>query len=176
MVVFKIIQWGFIKLFALIKFALFIVLFVLLCATAFINGFLSEVVRDMPLIDNLGVPDLAMTSKIYASDGTLLGDVFGEENRVLVGWHQIPQDLRDAIVATEDKDFYTHPGFDIYGIARAVHANLTAGDPTGQGASTLTQQLVRALYLTPESTYERKIAEIILAVKIEQKYSKPDYF
>jgi penicillin-binding protein 1A len=174
MYVFKAISWLFIKLFALIKIVLFIVLFVLLCGTAFINGFLSEVVRDMPLIENLGVPDLAMTSKIYAADGTLLGDVFGEENRVLVGWHQIPQDLRDAIVAVEDQDFYSHPGFDIKGIARAIHANLTSGDITGQGASTLTQQLVRALYLTPEVTYERKIAEIILAVKLEQKYSKDE--
>jgi len=174
MLVFRLIQWLFLKGFALIKVILFLLLFVALCLTAFINGFLSEVVRDMPLIENLGVPDLAMTSKIYAADGTLLGDVFGEENRVLVGWHQIPEDLRDAIVATEDKDFYLHPGFDVRGIVRAIMSNLTTGNLRGQGASTLTQQLVRALYLTPEPTYERKIAEIILAVKIEQKYSKDE--
>src|SRR4030065_2403575 len=99
MIVFKIIQWTFIKLFALLKIVLFIGLFAALCATAFVNGFLSEVVKDLPLIESLGVPDLAMTSKIYAADGSLLGDVFGEENRVLIGWHQIPEDLRDAIVA-----------------------------------------------------------------------------
>src|SRR3990172_3081021 len=111
MVILKIINWIFIKLFLSLKTILFILVFLALCGTAFVNGFLSEVVKDMPMIENLGVPDLAMTSKIYASDGTLLGDVFGEENRVLVGWHQIPEDLRDAIVATEDQDFYTHPGF-----------------------------------------------------------------
>jgi len=174
MIVFKIIQWTFVKLLALIKVLLFIVVFSVLCITAFINGFLSEVVKDMPVIENLGVPDLAMTSKIYAADGTLLGDVFGEENRVLVGWHQIPQDLRDAIIATEDKDFYDHPGFDIYGIGRALIENLKKGSIRGQGASTLTQQLVRALYLTPEPTFERKIAEIIISVKMEQKYSKDE--
>jgi len=174
MIAFNIIKWIFIKLIVLIKALIFLILFVLLCGTAFVNGFLSEVVRDLPLIENLGVPDIAMTSKIYAADGTLLGDVFGEENRVLVGWHQIPQDLRDAIVATEDQDFYIHPGFDVRGIARAIYHNVTSGDLTGQGASTITQQLVRELYLTRETTYERKIAEIIIAVKIEQKYSKDE--
>jgi penicillin-binding protein 1A len=160
--------------FSLIKGILFVLLLLVLCATAFINGFLSEVVRDLPLIENLGVPDIAMTSKIYASDGTLLGDVFGEENRILVGWHQIPQDMRDAIVAVEDKDFYTHPGFDIRGISRAFYENIISRNPTGQGGSTLTQQLVRNLYLTNEPSYKRKLAEIILAVKIEQKYSKDE--
>ena len=174
MVILKIINWIFIKFFLSLKTILFILLFLALCGTAFVNGFLSEVVKDMPMIENLGVPDLAMTSKIYASDGTVLGDVFGEENRVLVGWHQIPEDLRDAIVATEDQDFYTHPGFDIKGIARAVKSNLTKGSLHGQGASTLTQQLVRALYLSNEQTFTRKIAEIILAVKLEQKYSKDE--
>jgi penicillin-binding protein 1A len=115
-----------------------------------------------------------MTSKIYAADGTLLGDVFGEENRILVGWHQIPQDMRDAIVAVEDKDFYSHPGFDIRGIFRALYENIITRNPTGQGGSTLTQQLVRNLYLTNEPSYKRKLAEIILAVKIEQKYSKDE--
>ncbi len=174
MAAFRIIHWIVIKIIALIKIVLFLTLFIILCSTAFINGFLSEVVRDLPLIENLGVPDLAMTSKIYATDGTLLGDVFGEENRVLVGWHQIPQDLRDALVSTEDQDFYQHPGFDIRGIARALRENIASGDPTGQGGSTITQQLVRNLYLTPEAKIERKIAEVILAVKLEQKYSKDE--
>ena len=174
MVILNIIQWILIKIFALLKGILFLILLVLLCGTAFVNGFLSEVVKDLPLIESLGVPDLAMTSKIYAADGTLLGDVFGEENRVLIGWHQIPEDLRNAIVAVEDQDFYLHPGFDIKGMARALIQNLQRGSIKGQGASTLTQQLVRALYLTNEVTFERKIAEIILAVKIEQKYSKDE--
>jgi penicillin-binding protein 1A len=174
MVILKIIQWLLIKFFVIIKGLLFLILLFLLCITAFVNGFLSEVVKDLPMIENLGVPDLAMTSKIYASDGTLLGDVFGEENRVLIGWHQIPEDLRSAIVAVEDQDYYSHPGFDIKGMARALIQNLQQGSLKGQGASTVTQQLVRALYLSNEQTFERKIAEIILAVKIEQKYSKDE--
>lgn len=174
MAILKIIQWILIKIFALIKGILFISLLVLVCGTAFVNGFLSEVVKDLPIIESLGVPDLAMTSKIYAADGTLLGDVFGEENRVLIGWHQLPEDLRDAIIAVEDQDFYSHPGFDIKGMTRALITNLSRGSLKGQGASTLTQQLVRALYLSNEVTFERKIAEIILAVKIEQKYSKDE--
>ncbi|HDS29436.1 MAG TPA: penicillin-binding protein 1A, partial [Firmicutes bacterium] len=168
------IHWIGVKIIALVKFIVFIVLFAVLCATAFVNGFLSEVVADLPLIESLGVPDLAMTSKIYAADGTHLGDVFGEENRVLIGWHQIPQDLRDALVATEDKDFYEHPGFDIRGILRAFRENVASGNLTRQGGSTITQQLVRNLYLTPETTYKRKLAEIILAIKLEQKYSKDE--
>jgi penicillin-binding protein 1A len=168
------IHWVTVKVIAVVKILLFLLILVLLCGTAFVNGFLSEVVADLPLIENLGVPDLAMTSKIYASDGTLLGDVFGEENRVLVGWHQIPQDLRDALVSTEDQDFYEHPGFDVRGIMRALKENLASGNLTGQGGSTITQQLVRNLYLTPETTYRRKLAEIILAIKLEQKYSKDE--
>ena len=174
MVILNIIQWLFIKFFVIIKGLLFLILLFLLCITAFVNGFLSEVVKDLPMIENLGVPDLAMTSKIYAADGTLLGDVFGEENRVLIGWHQIPEDLRNAIVAVEDQDYYSHPGFDIKGMARALIQNLQQGSLKGQGASTVTQQLVRALYLSNEQTFERKIAEIILAVKIEQTYSKDE--
>ena len=113
-------------------------------------GFLSEVVRELPLIENLGVPDLAMTSKIYAADGTLLGDVFGEENRVLVGWHQIPEDLRDAVVATEDQDFYSHPGFDIRGIARALRSNLASGDLRGLSDEAVPpQRLPRRLLAKP---------------------------
>ncbi|MFH1676686.1 MAG: penicillin-binding protein 1A [bacterium] len=174
MLAFKIIGWFSAKFLSLLKGIIFVVLFLALCGTAFVNGFLSEVVRDMPLIEDLGVPDVAMTSKIYANDGTHIGDVYGEENRVLVGWHQIPEDLKNGLIAVEDKDFYSHPGFDAKGIMRALYQNVSSGKLKGQGASTLTQQLVRELYLTQEDTIQRKIAEVILALKIEQKYSKDE--
>jgi 1A family penicillin-binding protein len=116
---------------------------------------------------------VAQSTKIYARDGTtLLYEIHGEAKRTLIELKDIPDNIKNATIAIEDKNFYTNKGFDWKGIIRAVFANLTSGDLTGQGGSTITQQFVKNAILTREKTYTRKIKEVILSVRIEQAYSK----
>jgi penicillin-binding protein 1B len=93
------------------------------------------------------------------------------ENRLPVTLNQVPQHLQDAVIVTEDIRFWHHPGIDPLGIVRAVFRNLRAGG-VSEGASTLTQQLVKNYYLTPERTMKRKLVEAFMAVILDAKYSK----
>jgi len=108
--------------------------------------------------------------RVYTADGYLLGE-FGEERRSVVHIGEVPAVLKQAILAAEDERFYEHPGVDPIGILRAALANLTSGG-RGQGASTITMQVARNFFLTREKTYNRKLYEILLALKIEQNLSK----
>ncbi len=105
-------------------------------------------------------------AEFYGSEGT---------DRELVSLDKIPQDLINAFVAIEDKRFYEHPGFDLHRIMGALYWNLKHRDSPGmQGASTLTQQLAKDLFLTRRQLWTRKIKEALLAVKIEKKYTKDE--
>jgi penicillin-binding protein 1A len=97
----------------------------------------------------------------------------GEENRVRVTLDEIPEQTINAIIAAEDRDFRTHNGVDAVGIARAAYANIQ-NESVQQGGSTITQQLVRAIYLTNERSLVRKVREAVLAVKLEQEMSKDE--
>ena len=108
--------------------------------------------------------------RIFSSDGHLLGE-FGEERRAVVDIDDVPNSLKQAILAAEDERFYEHAGVDPVGIARAALANLLSGG-RGQGASTITMQVARNFYLSREKTYNRKLYEILLAFKIERSLSK----
>ncbi len=108
--------------------------------------------------------------RVYTSDGHLLGE-FGEERRDVVRIADVPPVLKQAILAAEDERFYEHPGIDIFGIARAALANLSTGG-RGQGASTITMQVARNFFLSREKTFNRKLYEILLALKIERSLSK----
>lgn len=108
--------------------------------------------------------------RVYTSDGYLLGE-FGEERRAFVKIDQVPQTLKNAILAAEDERFYEHAGVDPVGIVRAALANLASGG-RGQGASTITMQVARNFFLSREKTYNRKLYEILLAVKIERNLTK----
>lgn len=116
----------------------------------------------------------ANTTLIYDDQGRMVTGIHAEENRTEITLDKVPQDLINAIVATEDQDFYNHHGVNFKGIARALVVNLTSGDLTGQGASTITQQLARNAFLTLDKQWERKIKEIILAFKLESNYSKDE--
>lgn len=125
--------------------------------------------RDLPRPDRI-VRREGFATKIYDRNNELLYDVYAEERRTPVKLEEVPLYLRQATVAIEDKHFYAHRGFDPTGWMRAminivVHRKL-------QGGSTLTQQLVKNVLLTPERTLTRKIKEFILAVQIESRYSK----
>lgn len=112
------------------------------------------------------------TSILYDRTGEHeLYEVHGDENRKILTHDQIPDIVRRTTIAAEDKNFYSHPGFDAYAILRAAKANYENNKIT-QGASTITQQLARNAYLTREKSYQRKINEVILAIKIEKTFSK----
>lgn len=128
-------------------------------------------IRDsLPDVSTLKTVELQQPMQIFTSDGKLIGEV-GEERRIPVKLADIPQQLIDAILATEDARFYEHKGVDPKGIVRALYRS-SQGDK--QGASTITQQLARNFFLTPERNIERKIKEAILALEIEKVLSKDE--
>ena len=112
------------------------------------------------------------SSRVYAAGGEALAR-FGTENRTVVGIDQIPDTLRYAVVAAEDAAFYHHPGLDLLGIARALWIDVVAGRYK-QGASTITQQFAKTRFLSAEKSVVRKLSELVLARKIEQKASKDE--
>ncbi len=129
---------------------------------------------DLPRIEDYTPAETALTSKIYADDGTLIATFHGEQNRELVSVEQIPANLINAVLAIEDERFYQHQGFDLEGIVRSLIINITSGD-VEQGATTITQGYVKNVYMPEEKydiTYERKLKEIVLSYQMEQIYSK----
>ncbi len=132
------------------------------------------------MVNYLEVPDVKdlaqygprSATRLYADDGALFGETTVEK-RVPIPLSEMPDRLRKAFIAIEDVRFYQHSGFDIRGMARALYKNLLRQE-LSEGASTITQQLARNLFLTPKKTMKRKIEEIILAVNIERNYSKDE--
>jgi membrane carboxypeptidase/penicillin-binding protein len=121
-----------------------------------------------------GVENLRMkqTSIIYDRTGeNVLYEIHGVEDRKIIPYEEIPAAMKIATVAAEDDSFFEHKGFDISSILRAAKVNFQNKEIT-QGASTITQQLARDLYLSREKTYTRKIKELILAIKLEKSLSK----
>lgn len=123
----------------------------------------------LPDLDNLSDYQPKQPLRVFTADGQLMGE-YGAERRQYLPLTQIPKRMQDALLAIEDTHFYEHSGVYMPGIARAVLANLTAS--RSQGASTITQQLARDLYLTKKKLYSRKFVEILLAWKIESQLSK----
>ena len=115
----------------------------------------------------------AETSYIYDIDGKLLTRLHGEANREVASLPQIAPELKLAVIAIEDSSFYRHRGLNPYSVGRAALANYRQGG-VSEGASTLTMQLVKNLFLTTERTFSRKLAEAILAVRVEQVFSKDE--
>ena len=111
------------------------------------------------------------SSKIFDRNGNLLYEIYGEEKRTIIPLDEIPKKAILATIAIEDRNFFSHPAFDIRSILRAIIYN-ALHLKFAQGASTITQQLARNAFLVPEKTLTRKIREIILAIKIEKRYSK----
>jgi penicillin-binding protein 1A len=134
--------------------------------------FYLEITKDLPPVEQLARYKPPVTTRIFSDDGTLIGEFF-VERRYLVPLSAIPAHVRLAFLAAEDADFYTHPGVDPLSIVRAALAN-AASDRVVQGGSTITQQVVKALLLNPERTYERKFKELVLALRLETKLSKDD--
>src|SRR3989442_6010047 len=113
-------------------------------------------------------------TELYADDGTVIGS-FALERRVIITYSQVPQVLEDAVLSIEDRHFESHWGVDVVRILRAGSTDLLEWRKA-QGASTLTQQLSRMFFLTPERSWRRKIQEMLLAIQIERRFTKPQIF
>ena len=134
-------------------------------------GLYTVVSRDLPDVTTLRDVQLQQPLAVYSADGKLMA-VFGESRRIPVTIDKVPQQVRDAFIATEDADFYKHGGLDYKGIARAIWLMATTTDRRVPGGSTITQQVARQFFLTPERSFKRKFREMLLARKIEQNLSK----
>ncbi|HEX7217746.1 MAG TPA: penicillin-binding protein 1A [Burkholderiales bacterium] len=124
----------------------------------------------LPSLEALTAYQPKIPLRIYTAEGVLMGE-FGEERRSFIPIGDVPQQLKNAVIAAEDERFYEHPGIDYVGVLRAAWANLVAGGKR-QGASTITMQVARNFFLSSEKTLTRKLYEAMLAFKIEHSLSK----
>ncbi len=122
-------------------------------------------------LDTLRPVEIGQNSFVFAADGSLLGSIPAERNRTPVALWRVSPWMRKATVAIEDHRFYEHGGVDYEGIARAAWKDISAGEVV-QGGSTITQQLVRNLYISKERTFKRKLKEACLAIKLSRRWSK----
>ena len=145
-----------------------------ICILGLVAGgvFYFHLKSSLPSVESLKTVELQQPMQIYTADGKLIGEV-GEQRRIPVKLENVPQRLQDAFLATEDSRFYEHHGLDPVGIARAIFVAVNNGGAS-QGASTITQQLARNFFLTPEKTIIRKAREAVLAIEIENALSKQE--
>ena len=137
-----------------------------------IGGFVGFLYLGLPDISTLGEFKKKPSIIVKAEDGTVLGsygDVYGD----YVPFAQLPKNLIDAVVATEDRNFFHHYGVDPFGILRAIYVNVK-GHRMVQGGSTITQQVAKNVFLSPERTLKRKVQEMLLALELERHYSKQE--
>ncbi len=128
----------------------------------------------LPTFAEITSRPLSQSTKIYDRTGTiLLYEINGGsgEARTVASFDQIPQSLKDATIAIEDSGFYNEPAFDLQGILRAIYVDLTTGS-LAEGGSTITQQLARTAFLSDNRTFTRKLKELILAIRLNQYYTK----
>ena len=152
-----------------------ILLMITAAAGAGIGYYYTQIFReDFPDISTLRRNNPSQATRVYDRNGLLVSE-FYVEKRILTGLNDIPGLLRQATIAVEDAQFYQHGGINYEGIIRAMFENLKAGRVV-QGGSSITQQLAKALLLTPEKTMGRKLKEAMLSLEIEKNYSKNEIF
>lgn len=137
------------------------------------NEFKQVQTIDALLDDKITTDDftLNINSYMYDFNGHLISEIYSNENRIYLPFSSIPTHAVNAVIATEDQHFFSHKGFDMNGIVRALLVN-AENQAIEQGGSTITQQLVKQIYLSNERTYNRKLTEVLYAYKIEQLFSK----
>jgi penicillin-binding protein 1A len=126
--------------------------------------------KDLPALDQLGTYQPSLVTQVYSVDQKVIGQFF-IERRILTTVANIPERLRRAVIAVEDVRFFEHPGLDYIGMLRAAWTNVRRGSKV-EGASTITQQLARSLFLSSERTFDRKVRELILAYQMELVLTK----
>lgn len=159
------------KLVGRVLFGLLVLVSVLVGATA---GLLLVYTNDLPQVGALEAYRPSSITEIYDDHGAVIGS-FALQRRVVANYDDFPQVLRDALVSTEDKDFYSHTGINFFRIAGAAYRDIESGGKV-QGASTLTMQLARNLFLSPDRRWQRKVQEAMLAIQIERRFTKPQIF
>ena len=142
-----------------------------------VAGFVASLVHEEPIRDRTFIEERinenAITGFVYFNDGTPIGQLRSEEDRRPVTYDQIPQIIVDAVIAIEDKNFFTHPGIDTNGLFRAVKQQLL-NESVQTGGSTITQQLARRVFLNLDQTSSRKAKEIFLSLRLERYLSKEE--
>jgi len=152
----------------------FLILVLLSAGIGALGGLVFVYSSDLPQVHELEDYRPDVMTELYADDGSPIGS-FALERRVIVTYNEIPPVLRDAVISIEDRHFESHWGIDILRILRATITDLMEWRKA-QGASTLTQQLSKKLFLTSEKSFRRKIQEILLAIQIERRFTKPQIF
>jgi penicillin-binding protein 1A len=151
---------------------LFVIIALVVSASAVLAFIYWEITSNLPPIERLAQYRPPVATQVLADDGTVVGE-FYVEKRYLVPIEQIPLMVRNAFIAAEDDAFYRHRGIDPVSILRALVNNIVAGGKV-QGGSTITQQVVKSLLLSPQKSYERKLKEMLLALRLEQQLSKDE--
>src|SRR5246127_1487464 len=159
------------KLVGRVLFGLLVLISVLVGATA---GLLLVYTTDLPQIDALEAYRPSSITELYDDHGRIIGS-FALQRRVVAGYDDFPPVLRDALVSIEDKNFYRHSGINFWRIVGAAYRDIESGGKV-QGASTLTMQLARNLFLSPDRSFHRKIQEAWLAIQIERRFTKQQIF
>ncbi len=159
------------KLVARFVFGLMVLLSALIGA---MSGLLLIYSTDLPQVEGLENYRPISTTELYDIQGRTIG-TFALQRRVVASYDDFPQVLRDALISTEDKDFYRHWGINVWRIAGAAYRDIESGGRV-QGASTLTMQLARNLFLSPDRSFHRKIEEALLAIQIERRFTKEQIF
>jgi len=137
-------------------------------------GLLLVYSTDLPQVDQLEHYRPSSITELYDDQGRTIGS-FSLQRRVVASYDDYPQVLRQSLISIEDKDFYRHWGINVWRIAGAAYRDIRSGGRV-QGASTLTMQLARNLFLSPDRSFHRKIQEALLAVQIERRFTKPQIF
>src|ERR1700728_974394 len=154
-----------------VLFGLLVLVSALVGATA---GLLLVYTTDLPQVEALEAYRPSSITELYDDDGRVIGS-FALQRRVVVGYDDFPPVLREALVSIEDKDFYRHSGINFWRIIGAAYRDIESGGRV-QGASTLTMQLARNLFLSPDRSFHRKIEEALLAIQIERRFTKEQIF
>jgi penicillin-binding protein 1A len=154
-----------------VLFGLLVLVSALVGATA---GLLLVYTTDLPQVDALEAYRPSSITELYDDHGRVIGS-FALQRRVVTGYDDFAPVLRDALVSIEDKDFYRHSGINFWRIVGAAYRDIESGGKV-QGASTLTMQLARNLFLSPDRSFHRKVQEAMLAIQIERRFTKPQIF
>jgi penicillin-binding protein 1A len=159
------------KLVGRVLFGLLVLVAALVGATA---GLLLVYTTDLPQVEALEAYRPSSITEVYDDHGRVIGS-FALQRRVVASYDDFPPVLRDALVSIEDKDFYKHSGVNFWRIIGAAYRDIESGGKV-QGASTLTMQLARNLFLSPDRRWQRKVQETLLAIQIERRFTKPQIF
>src|SRR6202045_59440 len=159
------------KLVGRVLFGLLFLIAALVGATA---GLMLVYTTDLPQVDALEAYRPSSVTELYDGQGRVIG-TFALQRRVIAVYDDYPEVLRNALVSIEDKDFYRHSGINLWRIVGAAYRDIESGGKV-QGASTLTMQLARNLFLSPDRSFYRKVQESLLAIQIERRFTKPQIF